>query len=408
MLVVCCQPTHQGQLLSFLPPPMDLGLLLLTQLLLFLLEICESGCLVRGLQEWPGGADFVTVAAGILCIAGGDGLGRQERCRRPLALAAGRRSELAAADVVVPWACGPTLESHGKLIVEGHRIVQLVLAREDVAAGAERVGRVARSIGLAALAPVRLEVAGVLRFRVVVVVAIVATLDQRPGLVVAAARLAWVLRQVCGRGPVAQHLAAEPERQPTQETKVRGAGDDGRIGPAVVRGHCALPARPGESGISVAVAVAIAHCARAAGLRRGAVVCGGAPQAVEVVVAPAQQPVVLVLGPVVVEVEALLGAVPPAVVVRREAGRGAGIGALRQRRQAGRHIGMREAVEALLRRLIGMLDRVRDVLQRAIPPRVAAAVHCAGAAAARIERARQETSTSWQLVVPCCAVSFCA
>jgi len=61
--------------------------------------------------------------------------------------------------------------------------------------------------------------------------------------------------------------------------------------------------------------------------------------------------------------------------VRWEAWRRARVDALGYRREARINIALREAVDVLLRRFVCVLEVLCDLMERAIPPRVAATVH---------------------------------
>ncbi|RMZ74188.1 UPF0665 family [Pyrenophora seminiperda CCB06] len=127
----------------------------------------------------------------------------------------------------------------------------------------------------------------------------------------------------------------------------------------------------------VAVALSVAHGTLPARLGGCAVVCSPAQEAVEVVAAPAEQAVALVMLPVVVEVEVDFCPSPASAVVTPagvawEARLGARGDTLANRRHARVDVALREDVDVLLRRLVCVLEVVADVLQRAVPPGIAA------------------------------------
>lgn len=233
----------------------------------------------------------------------------------------------------------------------------------------------AAGVGVAAGAAVGLVVA---------VVVLVAVFDEGLLFLDASAEGARVLGQVCGAGLVAQGLGAQLEGQAAEEAKVRGRGDEGGV--LGLGLHVAFAASTVEARVAGA---RVAHRVLAAGLLGGAVGRRGAEEALEVVVAPAQQAVALVVLPVVVEVEAELcaaaraGSVAPPVIRRREARRGQGVAAMRRRGQARVDVALREAVDVLGGRLVGVLEVLRDVLDGAVPAGVAAAVHGDGGASCR-------------------------
>lgn len=345
----------------------DVVLLLLAQTLFLLVKVGESGDAVAGV----GGRG----AVGCAC--------REARGRR--AVAGCRERLVAAGTVLSPLAGGAPLEGNGELVVEGHGVFELVFAGEDVASGTERVGRVARGMRVASLPAVAL-VLRVSQAGSIVVVVMVAVVDQGLVVVEAPACSARVVDEVGSRGLVAQAASANVEGEAAEEAKVRGAGDEG----GVVGGVAGEGPRPGL-GLAVAArrvvpriaaALAVAHGGLAGGLCGCSIASRRAQEAIEAVTAPAQQAVrLVVVVPVVVEVEARLGppARPPAVtapvMARGQAGRGACADAAGDGCKAWVDVALREAVDVLLRRVVCVLQVLCNLLQRPVPARVTAAVH---------------------------------
>lgn len=184
--------------------------------------------------------------------------------------------------------------------------------------------------------------------------------------------------KICSGRLVAQSLAADSERQPSQETKIRAGGDYGGIGATIVRRGNTLSAR-------IAAARAIAHGTLTTGLGGGAL---ASQEAVEFAVAPGKRVVILLLFPVVVEVKVVFcagAATAPspteqAIFAGTKAGSSACLKALGHGRDARVDVVVRKGVDAFLGSLVCRLEVVRELVQRAPQARVVAiSIHGEGA-----------------------------
>ncbi|OSS55157.1 hypothetical protein B5807_01736 [Epicoccum nigrum] len=387
------QPPLDRQLRRAGSLALELGVLVAPQLVFLLLQLRQAGGLhrcvgvgvgVRVLDDARRLVDALVPAAdGARAGAAAGPLAAAVAVAAGGVAAAGRvRAVVVVGQVGLRLAVGrdggAPLERNGELVVQRDGVVELVLGGEDVPPAGEGVGRVSAVVRVAPRAAVLRDPRLVVAPRVV----LLAVLHQRLLLLHAPPQRPRVLRQIRRAGLVPQPLSPQPERQAAQKPEIAGAGDERGVG-ALAGLHGASAPCCVEAW--VARAGAVAHGTLPAGLRRGPVIviARGPEEALEVVAAPAEQPIALVLLPVVVEVEAQLGAaagaravaVAAAVIARGEAGRGDGVAAVRERGQAWVDVARGEAVEVLGGRFVGVLEVLRDVLDGAVPARVAAAVH---------------------------------